>query len=376
MASILIVSKPLEAPWNDSGKNVPRDLVAYLPPRHHLRVLTAGGRPPREDDHVIAEPIYRQGGRFSPSKFANIRVLARLLRRDGVELVHFFFAPNPLTSSAMRWALRLRRRKASVQTVLSVPRAFDAPDTKPESIRRLFSTDRVVTLSAHSAARLDALGVPGVVHIPPGVPIPDAVPTAEARRAARAQFDLPEDARVVVFPGDYQFSNAAALVADAIPQILKAAPDAFFVFACRIKQPESVALEAQIKAQLEPLRGRIQFLRQVDDMAALLTASDVVTLPQSETYAKADLPLVLLEAMALERPVVVVDAAPIREVVAQGGGVAVAPTAPALAEALTGLLLDDDRRRSLARSAREVAESHFSAVVMASRYQDLYDSLL
>jgi glycosyltransferase involved in cell wall biosynthesis len=100
-----------------------------------------------------------------------------------------------------------------------------------------------------------------------------------------------------------------------------------------------------------------------------------VSLPSEVAYAKMDYPLVLLEAMALARPVLVGQGTPAAELAETGGALAVAPAAEAVAVALRNLLDDSGRRAALGARAREVACADYGRAGMARAYERLYDAL-
>ena len=365
---VLLVSKPVVPPWNDSGKNLARDLARHGS-RFAYRVLTVPGFLP-EGGHVVGEPIYRDGGRHAPALLANLRVFRRLLRRDEVALRHFLFAPNPRASAAARLA-GLLRRTPTVLTVVSFPR-------DDRGLGALAFGDRVVTLSEHGGHRLLRAGLSAsrLRHIPPGVDI-GPPPSPGQRLAARARRGL-DAAPLVLFAGDYEFSSGAQTFARAIPRVLAQGP-ATFVFACRPKTAQAAREEAGVREILSKpaVRSRVRFEGHVDDILDLVAASALCVMPSESVFAKSDLPLVLLEALARGVPLVVADVDPLREVLRGGGGVAVPPRAPeALAEVVAGLLGDGNRHRILSEAARAAAERHFDVTRMAQSYEDLYAELL
>lgn len=262
--------------------------------------------------------------------------------------------------------------------MLSVPASFDQID------RWLFA-DRVVAVSAHTAERLEAAGVRGVCHIPAAIPITPPLREADPARVRRlgAALGLDPSRPVVLFPGDYEFSEAADTFAAAVLRISDAV-DAQFVFACRIKQRPSLAREAHFRALLaRPLRqGRVRFFRQLDDMEAALALAALVVLPSERSYAKMDLPLVLLEALAQQTPVILADVAPQREVLPAGGGgggggVLVPPLdAAALGDAMAELLRDAGARARLGAEGRAHVIARHDAARVCAGYLDVYRSLL
>jgi glycosyltransferase involved in cell wall biosynthesis len=367
-STILMISKPIAPPWNDSSKNLVRDLATaghhfeyqVLTPRHYR--LDASG--------VESDPVYSPAGSaFTPPLVQNLRVLRRLLRRDRSAVTHFFYAPNPKTSTAARLALLLRPRR-TVQTVCSAPRSFS------RSAPLLFA-DRVVVLSRDTRRRFEAAGVAPerLVVIPPGIRLPD-LPVEDARAAARSRFGLPRHRPVIIYPGDYQFSDAAWTFARAVLQLRDL--DATFVFACRIKQPASLEVERRVRALLADggALQRVLMLREVDDMQALLTACDLCALPAESLYAKMDLPLVVIEAMALGVPPLLADRAPLSELAHPGAAVTVPPQDPDALAAAIRELVGTDRLRSLGEAARRAAREHYGIETVSRRHEDLYQQMI
>ncbi|MBK8482361.1 MAG: glycosyltransferase family 4 protein [Proteobacteria bacterium] len=367
--TVLMVSKPVGPPWTDSSKNLVRDL-AQAGRALRYRVLTPRGFA-LEGARVVSEPIYRDIGSYTPPLLQNLSALRRLLRRDDSALAHFFFAPNPRSAAAARLGLRLHHRR-TVQTICSVPRSFDRLD-------KVLFGERIIALSQHTRRRLLAGGIAPerVTHIPPAIVVP-ATPTAAERAAARRSHGLLPDDFVVIYPGDYQFSQAAKVVAEAVSRLPGA--QVRFVFACRIKQAASRLVEREIDADLRRagVRARVSLLNEVPRMLELLAASDVCVLPAESLYAKMDLPLVLLEAMALELPIVVAAGGPLEELgCGREVGAVIPPNdAAALAGALAALHTDHARRRQVGTTARAVVEEHFSIGAVSRQHEQLYRELL
>ena len=367
-STVLMISKPVAPPWNDSSKNLVRDL-AVTGRRYRYQVLT-----PRdfrlEAPGVTNDAIYSSTrGAFSPALLQNVRVLGRLLRRDHSRLTHFFFAPNPRTSTAARLVLRVRPRR-TVQTVCSAPASF------AQGARLLFA-DRVIVLSRDSERRFIDAGVDPrrLAVIPPGIRVP-AAPTPDARLQARRRLGLPTDRPIIIYPGDYQFSSAASNFARAILSLDDL--DAYFVFACRIKQPASLEVEGTIKRMLASAGAlhRVRMLREVDDMEELLSACDICALPAESLFAKMDLPLVVLEAMALGVVPLLSNRSPLSELAHPGAAATVPPGDPeALAarirELATSLGLGD-----MAAAARRAVEQNYCIETVSRRHEELYDQLI
>jgi glycosyltransferase involved in cell wall biosynthesis len=367
VSRVLLISKPLEAPWNDSSKNLVRDLVLGLE-RFDATGLGRKGGPTRLGRADI-DPIHPAGrGSFAPAMLEQGRVLARLLTDRGSDLFHYFFAPNPKTSSVARLVSWLRRKPA-VQTVCSVPKA----DVKLE---RVLFGDCVVVLSEHTEQRFLAAGIARdrVVRIPPAVPPLEPL-DPDARRAARRELGLAADAPLVLYPGDLEFGNGARFVLEAHAALPK---DTALVLACRTKTPRALEIAEELRQRAGVLgtAARVTFLGETPNILKLVGCADVVALPSDVAYAKMDYPLVLLEAMALARPVVVCEGTPAAELARHEGAIATEASAGAVAEALDGLLSDATRRETIGAAARRAALDNYGRNRMARAYEALYAKLL
>lgn len=303
MNEVLLVTKPLVPPWTDGSKNLARDLVLHarrtrfhcLVGPEHPRGALAWWRqavvPP------VFDGIYGSESHYAPSVAQNARVAFRLARPDAIPTYHFFFAPNPRTSAIVRTLFAVKRRRL-VHTVASEPVG------KPT-----FFADTHLAVSEYTAERLRAAGARDVHVVLPGI-----TPLASVPNPDRARFGLPDGARLVLFAGDLSEGGGAEPLADAV----LSTPDTVLILACRPKGAGRDATEARLRARLG---ARGVFLGVVDSMPTLLASVDLVAMPATSLAGKVDLPLVLLEAMQLGRPVLVSAGGPLEELGGEGDGV-------------------------------------------------------
>jgi phosphatidylinositol alpha-1,6-mannosyltransferase len=185
------------------------------------------------------------------------------------------------------------------------------------------------------------------------------------------------EAPLVLYPGDYEVSHGAATVARAVAAIVRKVPDARVVFACRAKTPRSAIARAAVENDLRAagLLDHTRHAGEVDDMAALLAASSVVAFPVDDLYGKVDLPLVLLEALALGVPLLLARDGPLESITSARF---VSPRDPAdLAASLTEMLTGDPgRAATIAAQGLELYTARFTPRVVAAQYDDLYEEML
>ena len=369
---ILFVTKPLSPPWDDSGKLLPY-LIANRLDDVKVTVMTPRGKP-LIGQGVVSEEIYRRSSSFSVPVLEKLKLMGRLLLRPTPPIVHFFFSPNGPTTAAARLFRRLKPGVKVIQTVMSLPARSD------EMANALFG-DVVVTWS-RTAADLAMRAVEGranaarIVHIPPG--IEPLTPMDEVgKRKARREMGLDPDRPVILYAGDLEFSSAAEVTAAAVSRVVERIP-ALFVFACRRKTNESLAAERILRESLEGPEGKhVRIMDRVASFKDLLRCADVQVLPAETTYAKTDIPLVLLEGLSAGVPAVVAEDTPMQELVDAGAAVGIPPLeVDALARALIGILEGKGRARALGIAGRQYVLDRHTADSMARAHGQLYNEVL
>jgi glycosyltransferase involved in cell wall biosynthesis len=89
------------------------------------------------------------------------------------------------------------------------------------------------------------------------------------------------------------------------------------------------------------------------------------------------MPLVVGEAMAMEKPVAATDVGGVRELVGEAGVIVPAKNPEALAEAMLEMMRrTDEARGALGRLARERIATHFSIDAKADEWEALYRAVL
>jgi phosphatidylinositol alpha-1,6-mannosyltransferase len=366
MARVLFVSKPIVPPWHDGSKNLVRDIASHLS-RHHATVMTTLG----VDAPAGANgwPVYETPGRFAPGLSANLRVLGALVRARGFDAWNFVFAPNVASSTAARPAImagRARGVRLVVQTIASRPRSF-------RGVSSLLFGDVVVALSEWTRARLLAVGVDGkrLVVIPPCARAP-RTPTSEERAAIRTKLGV-GDAPLVVYPGDLEVSTGAITTASAVGPLLAKIPEARVVFACRKKTESAEAREGALQVSLarQGLGHAVCFAGELPDLAPLLAEASAIAFPVDDLYGKVDIPLVVLEALALGVPLVLARGGPLESVTSARFVEAAEPDD--LSGALVELVGDAAARRAQAERGAALYRERFHPSKVAAQYESLYD---
>lgn len=184
--------------------------------------------------------------------------------------------------------------------------------------------------------------------------------------SVREEFSIPSDALLVGTVGMLRPEKAHHVFLRAADIIRRGNDRVRFMLVG--DGPERERLEA-LASELG-LTDVVAFAGGRSDIPEILSALDLFVLP-SDTEA---FPVSVLEAMAMEKPVVSTDVGSVSEAVSPGEtGLLVPPGQPgALAEAVSGLMRDPALCRRMGLAGRRVVEDSFSVEVMAGKYEELF----
>ncbi|NOZ86789.1 MAG: glycosyltransferase family 4 protein [Deltaproteobacteria bacterium] len=368
---VRFLGKPLIPPFRDSSKNLTRDLVLCMD-GENIKPVVFGDRDVfSQTPWVHVDNCKKRGddyNRYSSSLIDRLRVLVRLVKPDpDLDLLHAVFAPTAQTALVTR-VLKKIKRIPCVQTLVSRPGKLT---------RFLLFGDRIIALSKTRQMELEHLGFHNVVLIRPGI-IPPAMPGEGDIARTRNNLKI-DDGIMILFPGDLAPFGGWREMLEAHRLVLEKVQSAHLVLACRKKgrgkadSPEHVR-QAVINMGIE--ESVVILDDEVDDMASLISASSIVALPAQSLFAKSDAPLVLLEAMALKKPVLVSRIPELLEIVEDGAGLAANTGDPAaLARAMLSVIKSPEQAGMLGESAFVKFNREFSATTMAFRHESLYQEL-
>ena len=157
---------------------------------------------------------------------------------------------------------------------------------------------------------------------------------------------------------------------ESMPAILKNIPDAVFYIVGDgpIKQNIAGLVDAL------PFRDRVFMTGHREDIPEIMASIDVIVHP---SYANEGIPQSLLQAMAMERPVVASDAGAIKDIVFDGEtGFLIEPMRPdLLAEKVVELYNDPGLRKKFGKRGRELVEREYSFEIMINKIEEIYRRL-
>ena len=151
-------------------------------------------------------------------------------------------------------------------------------------------------------------------------------------------------------------------------------PDTLFLLVGPIDTGNPAAVSQQFIQQAEKER-LIKYLGERRDIPEIMYISDIVTLP---SYYREGIPIVLLEAMAMEKPIVTTNSVGCRDVVEEGktGFLVPVKNPSALATAIEKLINDEELRIKMGKYGREKALKEFDERIIVSQTMQLYKELI
>ena len=311
----------------------------------HLRALCFGLLRRGHDVTVACErdgPLGRvltdDGLTLSPlSSEEDAAALARLSVANRIDLIHAHQSKGARLAVAARY-LAGRPRAIMTRHALG-PLDEDLP-------RRGLARVIAVSEAVARDCRADGFSADQVTVVPNGINPARFRPGLPP--ASREQLGLPPEARTIVLVGRLIKDKGVLTALEALLPLV--AQTGFYLLI--LGEGEKRAKMERLVRRTE-LAERVLFLGLQADVRPFLTLAEVVVAPgPREAFG-----LAILEAMALERPVVAVDAGGVPEVITDGVNGFLVPDGDgmALAAAVFRLAEDPGLRRRLSEAARERA---------------------
>lgn len=302
-------------------------------------------------------PMAGEADLFFPSRFR------RLIRSTAPDLVHLHSrrGADTLGGLGARWA--------GVPVVLT--RRVDNPEPSWVLAVKYRLFDRVITISEAIQGVLIRQGVdPGRIRCVHSALDPSPFEGPCRRDAFLAEFGIAPDQPIVGMAAQFIPRKGHDLLLQAIPAILRDHPRTRFLLFGRGPLRRRVSR----KVRETGLEGAIQIPGFREDLPDLLPCMDLLVHPA----AMEGLGIILLQAAASGLPVVASAAGGIPEaVVDQQTGLLVPPNDPgALAAAVSTLLADLPRARSMGKAGRDRVRSDFSVDRMVDGNLGVYRELV
>lgn len=376
MKIFTITMTPINPPDDDAAKNIVMGIARRVS-KHQFYFISSFGRrfPKAANTNYIHSPF--QGvGRHSMPLLQRIFVFALVLMNiSKIDIFQFFFTPQPYFSRTFSKLMK-KYHKKSIQIVSSIHTLLAKNPAKP--IAGLFFADYVVAHSDYAKCTLADLGVKNTVRIYPGIEASRFSPAV----AGQYPLDLAGGAPSIIYPGTYKALQESysleefSRIALGVTQRFR---NARFIMACRIRSRDDRILERKFKDIIGGynLRRYFSLLNTVQDLPALFNSSTLGIMPvKLPMTGILEIPLVLIELAAMEKPVIYGAVRPLDELETKGLGVKVTdPSSASYVAAISDLLENRDVALAVGKRSRQAAIKHFNMDHIAREYEKIYDSL-
>ncbi len=372
MKKILLATRALVPPWDEASKNFAYFLAKSIK-GHQVSILTTPVWLSDMPANVTQIPCYNQPELDFSGKLRLLRCLRGL--RNSFDVTHYLFTPTRKNISLINFFSRPTRGK-TIQTIATLREDLAGP----KQWKQLFFADHIVVYSDYSKQRLTQIGFQNVSRIYPGIDLDLYQPQPKSDETLAA-FDLTREDFIVTYNGEYARLGATDMLTEWLIAYYTAHPDSNikFVFACRVKKHEDdrlKKLEITERFRAAGVLDHIRFTDTYADMPKLYNLADVILFPVNDMRGKFDVPLVIIEAYACGKPVILSDL----PIFAEFASPDICVTIPrgdtkALSEHIAALQANPAKRAELGRAARAFVEAHFDLKKTVGEYERLYDSL-
>lgn len=365
-----MVTRAISQVGDEGSKNLTLNLSTRIK-NHKFYLMTSQNTKLPKTENIIYHHLYPESHVFIVSKiglFNKLKLIWCMVSNyKHTDVYHFIFTPEFVSSLITRLFLKLFKKK-SVQTI-STP----LPISK---LKKCLFADKIVVLSEWTKKRVLDLGHENVVKIRPGIDLDKFskknIPTI------RKKLGISEKDFVILFPGEYLIERGTRVILNILKRLVENFPYIKIIFACRPHKGDAKEKKFIIDTVNSfNLRNNIVFLDRIDFMPELINSSDIVILPIISPFFKMEIPMVLLESLALEKPIIISDIPPLNEIfLNKNVGVKVkVDDSEDLFNSIIKLIKDKSLRKRMGKEGRGLVEKEFDIIKIAEKYKQVYDEL-
>ena len=352
---------------------------------HAVWVVSSGGNLVGELQRVGTTHVSAPLDITSPIGVAqSVRQIRRLIVEHHIDLVHSFSATASL---AINLALRVRgangpndvRLVSSPMGLQNSPRELQVTTWLRNWFLAL-GAEQILVISPEIRRHLKGVGARDQVLVDFNFvgldveafrPAEPSEPSTDHYASVRREFGFPSDALIVSTIGALHPRKSHELFIEAAVTISATEPRSRFLI---IGEGELLA-ELQSLARSRGLEGRLVFTGVRDDIARLLSATDVYVKPG---VVEGFVGITVLEALALGKPVIAFETEDVKLALTDGETGLIVPNADvaSLADRILYLLANPSVGSRLGQAGQHLVLERFDFGVLARRLEEFYQRVL
>jgi glycosyltransferase involved in cell wall biosynthesis len=369
--NVLLATRPLVPPWDEASKNFAYFLGKEVE-NHTLTLLTTNtsleGMPPQ----VKQEPLFPDNHFGLRAKLLLFLYLRKA--RNLFDITHYLFTPTKLNTNAIRCFAKPTFGK-TIQTIATLREDLYSPD----ELRNLFFADTLVVYTDTTKRKLEQLGFSHVMRIYPGIDLDIYQPQPKDAETLK-HFGFTEQHFIVSYVGEYARLGATDMLTDTFIDFFTKNPDTNIrlVFPQRVKNDSDKNKKEAVRKRFADagLSSYVAFPEKIKRMSDHYNASDIILFPVSNLHGKFDVPIVIIEAYACGKPVILSDLPAFQEFANDDICVTIPKdSGTELINKVAYLKDNSEECTRLGSNARRFVKEHFDLKNTAKQYSEVYNSL-
>lgn len=366
-SNIFILSRPLSNILDEGSKN----LVYYLCKNSDQKYIV-----PVEKNFTLELPesitispipfdIDKKYVESSKSIWIKLFLIWQLLKISKYGTIHVFFTVTNLNSIILLIFNLLFKKKI----------ILNLPTIKENSMNSFFikflfiRSSKVVVMSTFSKNKLKEFKNKTII-IPPLIDDKKYFPPKKIRiKELKVKLNI-ESPFVVIIPGEYGRLNMNENIVDIISTVNSQIKDCLFILSFRLKNETDKGLENEIKNYLKGCN--VLFLNTVNNYDEYCAISNLAIFPAKSMEGKFDLPLSLVELMAMGIPVLHTNIEPLNELYENKEHVCLSCDANSFSLKIKSIIEDKKLNESLIDKTLKESMRFLPGTII-NKYAEVYD---
>lgn len=370
MLKILLVTRPICPPWDEASKNFAYYLAQSVK-GFEIHLLT-NGIVPNLPQNIIQENIYTSAKFNFSQKIKFFKFLRK--NRKKFDVVQYLFTPTKSNSALIKNFTKPIGAK-TIQTIATLREDLYSD----EDLKKILFADLVITYSDYSKKKLEKIGFSNIKRIYPGIDLELYSPAAKDPELME-KLQIKSTDFVVTYHGEFtRLGGTDKFIASILQHssILKQ-KNIRIILACRVKNEadQKKKKETEKIIQENNLEEYLKIPETFTTLEKLYNLADVATFPVENMQGKFDIPLVVVEAMASEKPVIISDLPIFQEFANEQNSVKIeAGNMNQLFEKILDIFENKQNYFEVGKNARRFVQENFDIKKTAEQYQAVYQEL-
>lgn len=374
MTNILLITRPIAPPWDEASKNFAFDLAKKISSEKNIQLhLLTNGFVSELPKEIVQEQIYTH----SQNDFdfmQKIKLFEFLFfNSKRFDIIHLLFTPTKLNTLVIKICLLFSKAK-TVQTVATLREDMFSD----QEIKSLMFADLIITYSDYAKNKLVSLGIKNAKRIYPGIDLFKYKPNPKNETLLQ-KFNFSADDFLIHFSGEYVRLGAMDDVIESFLQVSQKISNAKLLIAVRVKNKKDAEKKKQIVEKLKTnnLLEKVAFFDDGKyEMSDVYNLGDISLFPVRNMYGKFDVPLVVVEAMACGKPVIISDISILKEFSNEKNSAQIqAGNVHQLTQTILDLYNNPEKSSNLGTYSRRYVEQNFNIENVSEQYAEIYKQL-